>query len=379
MQRVVTAVLLLLLATASAIAQTDIESTFAHAFAQLDLGETETGVLAERGTYVISPLAYDGSPTAPALTGGMWRTLYVQFTHSYAGTPTIPAASTIDAATTAVASQGQIPIAVLWQPMDRFRDDSSGPKRLDLDEDEAQFFRPLISGAARGSKLYAAPTPYIRSQFFGAGAVGAGLSGIAQVRGYTTFVLTPALVVSADGSAISNIQIDFGDGSGYRSVAPGQTVRVGYSAVGRVEARLRATVAGATRYASFALDVLQTAAASRPAGLIPDLSSGDKNNEFDYKHGRRPFTGSGSPDSHYNGTFAAEYRWAAYLRAGADPNSPTPIQNPIGTRHAPRASIISRSTGRLWIEWLSHTTMSPRSRLGARCSRTNISNTSPST
>lgn len=67
-----------------------LEATFADAYAEIDLSETSTGVLAQRGTYLLSPTPYDGALDAPALTGDAWSVLYWQFTESYAAAPTIP-------------------------------------------------------------------------------------------------------------------------------------------------------------------------------------------------------------------------------------------------------------------------------------------------
>ena len=316
--------LYLLLAALSALAplasaQNPYEPAFDHAFADLDLSQTATGVLAQRGAYVLDPLPYDGTQGAPALTGDAWSVLYWQVTESYAGVPTIPAVTQIRASAQAVAAQGHVPIAVLWQPMDQLieEDPSTGERLLELDGQDGQVFRPPFPGTARGAGAYAAPPPFKRIELFAAAAL---TSFVRDPESASTFVLDPGLFVVADGSSVGSVEIDLGNG--WQPVALGQPITA--SGSGPVTARVRAQIGGATRHAAFELDL--SASARLGGGEIPNITSGnDVSNPFEYTLGRRSFQATTAPSSFYTGDYAASYRWAAYLRSEHD----GVIRNPV--------------------------------------------------
>lgn len=62
-----------------------------HAFAEIGVSETATGVLAQRSAYLLSPTTYDGTLEAPATTGGAGSELDWRAVQSYAGATASPA------------------------------------------------------------------------------------------------------------------------------------------------------------------------------------------------------------------------------------------------------------------------------------------------
>jgi hypothetical protein len=73
--------------------------------------------------------------------------------------------------------------------------------------------------------------------------------------GAVTFVLAPEDLVSDDPRPIAGLAVDFGDGIGFRAIAPGEHVTVSYGTTGPRTLRLRLTRGGEVREAAATFDV----------------------------------------------------------------------------------------------------------------------------
>ncbi len=171
------------------------------------------------------------------------------------------------------------------------------------------YVRPVLSGA-RGQ--YVNPvSPYLTRTLFASAALTYDLSGQTRVGPTATFVLDGDLVVVEPGRTLSQVEVDFGHGQGYRAVSVGAPVTVSYGSPGEKTATLRAQVDGSTYYSRFT--VYAETDLGR-GGESPDVLS-------PWLTASRTYYASGAGDGagvndEYNGSQAAQYQYGIYYGQG---------------------------------------------------------------
>jgi hypothetical protein len=193
----------------------------------------------------------DGSSAAPSLSQPEWKQFYSELYQGARPELKLPALAEVEARAARHRAQGVVPLALghfryqtpgkrLFASMSAYvREggalpvpDLSQPERV-LDEKTAFLAAPLCKDEYRVLELL----PHVHS-------------------GRTVRYLVPSdLVLTNTGFAPSTVEIDFGDGAGYRSVAVDQPIEVTYAQPGDKPLRIRASAPGATVEASSQLTV----------------------------------------------------------------------------------------------------------------------------
>ena len=201
-----------------------------------------TGVLYDRVLPLARLEALDGSPGAPVVDLARFRQALDELRRASTGTPVVPDLSTLDAGVAEERRMGVVPLAVLDRPFDRLRAGA------------------LSDGSLQVTNGRLEPVPG-RSPLVSARAFAAAALTPRTYRGAAvTFALDPARYVADAPPA--HIEIDFDDGAGFRDVALGERVRVGYTATGSRTLVIRVTREdGSVAEARTAFDV---AAATTP-------------------------------------------------------------------------------------------------------------------
>lgn len=187
-----------------------------------------SGVLYDR----VLPLArlseLDGAPTSPAVDRARWRQAWDELRRASYAPGDAPELATLDATARASVERGVLPIALFDRAYDRLV-----PGSLERGAPAT------VGGRAVAAAVLARPT---------------------YRGGDVTFALDPALLL-VDGAPPREVAIDFADGLGYRSVAPGEPVRVRYTRTGTHGLSARLTRAdGSVAVARFAFPVAALAA-----------------------------------------------------------------------------------------------------------------------
>jgi len=189
----------------------------------------------------VSPDRIDGSDPNAIINGSEWRQAYFEIQRMTGAGVALPALSSVLDAGRADARSGIIPLAVLDSPVRPAIDESADADpftiqdgRLELAGNLIEEERPVFTATAiRGRTYHGAETRFVldRELYFAVGR--------------------------DDRDLPDRIDVDFGDGHGYRALRFGHVATVRYDAPGRKTIRLRAhTPAGETRFASFPFDVL---------------------------------------------------------------------------------------------------------------------------
>ncbi len=281
-----------------------------EAFSWLDLTETTTGILANRNAYLIDYSPYDGSTGVPALTGSAWEVTYLQLRHAVVGVSTLPTPEEIEAAAENHFAAGRVPLALVWHRYDYIDSTAFADDRLAVQQEH--YIRPVAAESKGVAPQYVNPvSPYLTRTLFASAALTDDLGGRTRVGPTATFILDGDLVVVEPGRTLSQVEVDFDNGQGYRAVSVDAPITISYSSSGEKTATLRAQVDGSTYYSRFTLYAETDLArgGESPDVLSPWLTSS------------RTYCASGAGDGggvndEYNGCQAAQYQYAVYYGQG---------------------------------------------------------------
>jgi len=196
-----------------------------------------TGVLYDR----VLPLAHlerhDGSAAAPVADLATWRQAYDELRRASIAPPQGPDLASVLASARATQRPGVVPLALLDRAFERVRPGAVEDGAIEIGS----------AGIQRAD-----PSALIPSRAF----LAAALVPRAYRGASLEFVLAPEDVFTDEPIAPGALAIDFDDGAGPRTVAPGEPVRVAYDRTGRhvLSLRLRRSD-GTTSLSRFALDV----------------------------------------------------------------------------------------------------------------------------
>ncbi len=209
-----------------------------RAFKTLDPARIPTGLLHDQVAGLVDLARFDGRPRAEAASLDDWRQAYFELARS--GVPgaekavPFPSADAIARAAERYLDQGLTPIAVLDVAYNRIRPDALERGLLRM-----QNGRLYDAG-------HRARTPYETQTAFVAAVYKAKSHG-RSVR----FVVPPELYAAPEppGRA-AQLEVDLGDGRGWRPIRLGEAVTTTYATGGTKEIRLALRENGRTRYAA---------------------------------------------------------------------------------------------------------------------------------
>ena len=204
-----------------------------------------TGVLYDR----VMPLAHverlDGTASAPAADGSMWRQAYDELRRASLAAPVGPDLAALEANARASLRAGVIPLALLDRAFEQVR-----PGALEDGSLRVMDGRLVVAGPG---------SPLVRSRAIAAAA----LAPRTYRGGDVVFALDADRFFSDDPAPPREMVIDFADGRGFRPVRLGERVHVGYAATGRRTLGVRVTRADGSRgEARFTFDVAALATPS---------------------------------------------------------------------------------------------------------------------
>lgn len=271
-----------------------------------------SGLLLDLSPTLVDAAPYDGTPSdgptnsgaddaAAPLNAQAWRLLAAQLHLSAIGDESpVPAPSVLRGRVEALTNSSVLPIGVIATPYHV----SDGATTAD---------------AYRANRLFAASV--------------AAVDAPVEAGRPVSFVVEPSLAFTGAGLQMSDVEVDLGDGLGFRTAAPGTLLQATYPQAGRRTATLRAT-AGAERLESrFTIDVQPapldgiTAKSScgDPSYQCPDLQTGPITSAYSYNAGS--YDGGANPYlQNYEGSYAARYRYAVYY---GDGNTTGKVRRPI--------------------------------------------------
>jgi len=208
-----------------------IDEAIREALGTADRLPLRTGILHDRVLDLTGLSRFDGTPSAPRGNLALFRQAAYELSRASRGALRLPEAQTF---ASRAAGSAVIPIRVLDVAYERVRPEAGaaigrGEVPPDaLEEARAFLAAPAIEHTYRGAR--------------------------------TSFVIEPDDVSGNDALPVTRIEIDPGDGGGFRSAGFGEPVEARYGATGEVIVRVRVTRGGVAREASFAFDVRALAA-----------------------------------------------------------------------------------------------------------------------
>ncbi len=226
---------------AHASAPDPIQSTIAEALRPLDGYPLRTGVLYDRVLPLSGIERFDGAPGSHPATLATWLQLYDEIRRASAPAPFQPEPAVLAAAARQGRMRGVVPLAVLDARYERL-----APDALER-----------VAPRLREGRMPPGEAPLVEGRVFAAAPLVERTYRGAEVR----FALDRSLCFTNDEAAPRRIEMDFGDGQGYREIEFGQVVAVRYDRAGERMLRLRLTAAdGSTRFTSarFTVESLTT-------------------------------------------------------------------------------------------------------------------------
>ena len=209
---------------------------------RVDRTQVPSGILYDLVVPVVHVERFDGSATAPAANAATLRQAVFELSRASLEPAMVRA----------------------WPAPDAFRDEGGSVIRIGMLDVTYERIRDAQRTRVEGDQLVLHP-----------GAVETTRALIvAPLRSYTYHGLEVAYALDRDlfvgtGSRPAGIEIDFGNGEGYRTVGFDERVLVRYPAAGNYAARVRVTdAAGEIRYASFAYEI-RALAAPAPNDTLP--------------------------------------------------------------------------------------------------------------
>jgi len=251
---------LALLVTAAPLAAGPIEDRLDQTYGRLDPGET--GVLYDRVLPLSGIERFDGRPGAPAVDAHLWRQIYDELRRASSNPASRPSPQALFER--ARQRQDAIPIALLFDRYRRIRPDALERGALVREGDR------LVPGHGEAYETRTA---------FAAAALRNQTWRGSEVR----FVLDREAFFSNAGVMLADLQIDLGDGLGFRAATLDVPLTARYASTGTKTLRVRAHAGGTVLEASSAV-IVRALATPLPddtlhvTGTIPYLSgvaSGD--------------------------------------------------------------------------------------------------------
>lgn len=178
----------------------------------------ETGVLYDRVLPFSVIERYDGSPGAPGASWHDWRQMYDEIRR--AGAASFPSLESLAERARRAGGENVVPVAILRARYDRLRPDA------------------LASGAVQmraGRLVPGAGDPYLEGRVVAASALRPETHQGERVR----FRFDPEDEFTNEEAALAGLEVDFDDGLGAVSVAPGAVHEVRYATAGEKVLRLR--------------------------------------------------------------------------------------------------------------------------------------------
>lgn len=232
-----------------------------YIFKNIDKAQVPTGILAEYGCPIVPMATFNGALTDSNMVDmNLWRTLYFQLQTGYCQASTNPFApiTSVNAAIQQ-STAGSLPTAI---PLLMGSYASVKPNAITANLLRyAQAQNQLWDVAGRPQ------SPYQTNSLFAACP-----SFNRTTSGTASFVYNPSLVWNNTGKAISQLQIDFGNGQGWQTLAANTPISVSYADTGTKHWTIKATLTDNSSlqcYAEYEVMNIQPAtnAALKPAGV----------------------------------------------------------------------------------------------------------------
>ncbi|MBX9782899.1 MAG: hypothetical protein K2X48_06385 [Chitinophagaceae bacterium] len=195
----------------------------------LDKSQVPTGFLEDYGAPFIPMAAFNGNLSdSNRIEMSLWRLLYFQLQTSYcqAGTNPLPSIVTVNTALQN-AGTGAIPISLLLGQYAKVKTDAYTNNLLYFNSTDKRVYD--VAGRNR--------SPYTTNYLFAAAPLQAN-----NVTNTASFVYNPNLVWSNTGLSISQLQVNFDDGQGLRTLAPNTPVNITYADSGYHTLTIKATL-----------------------------------------------------------------------------------------------------------------------------------------
>lgn len=253
--------------------------SFIHIYSQLSRTDMHTSLLYDRAGAFSSMQYFDG--IYDTITNyHHWEQMYYELQHADLDS-NIVAIDTIQKwADTDISSYGRIPIGIVNFQYDAIKYGAIDSNYLQYDSvDNLLTDVPGRTG-----------NPYEEDQVFAATPLTDFVSATS-----TAFYVSNNYIFS-NRPALTNMQIDFGDGNGYVNVSPGNTYNVSYSTTGPITISLKATIPGVGDR------VTKTNITVRP--FIPNQGEGSVGDFISPIQADIPFTPAGGSAIYATGVFA---------------------------------------------------------------------------
>jgi len=215
-----------------------IDNALDDALQSLDRSKIPTGILYDRVLPLSQIEAHDGSAASKPITLSGWKQIYSEMSRASFELPTWPALGAFLADRGERQRAGRFPIALAFFNYDRIRPDALQDGSLEV----------------RGGRLIdtGAGDPFEQSAVFAATA----LKDYTYRGQHVVFTLDPAAYASNDPRLPRHVEIDFGDGRGFRKTRLDGEHVVRYPSAGRKTVRVHMTLDdGVELKASFYFEV----------------------------------------------------------------------------------------------------------------------------
>lgn len=201
--------------------RTELDRVFIH----LDKSQVPTGYLAEYAVPLLPLNVFDGTLSDSNRTNtDVWRQAFATLaTSRIYGTGTLPRLDSLAARTDRASSASSaIPIALQRINYAALRPDAVSAGLLTVQNQQ------LYDVPGRSQSPYVVRTLFV-----------AGPASTYSRSGNVTFVFPQALHVQSGGGTLRGLELDFGNGQGYRSAAWDQPLSVAYGAAGTYRIKVR--------------------------------------------------------------------------------------------------------------------------------------------
>ncbi len=195
----------------------------------LDKTQIPTGFLEEYGAPFIPMAAFDGNLSdSNKIEMNLWRLLYFQLQTSYCQTGTNPMPSIVTV-NTALQNAGTsaIPISLLLGQYAKVKTDAYTNNLLYFNSTDKRVYD--VAGRSQ--------SPYTTNYLFAAAPLKSN-----NVSNTASFVYNPSLVWANTGLTINQLQVNFDDGQGLRTLAPNTPVNITYADSGYHTLTIKATL-----------------------------------------------------------------------------------------------------------------------------------------
>lgn len=234
------------------------EQEYQSVYSELDPANWSTGILRERILTVYPLGRYDGSGGDTTYTKDQWLSMYDAAYRSAAATNGMVAPSTLKASANATASD-VAPVAITFLGFNTFDNDAYDDYRLDVNTTTNKVVRGPSSGSPYASR------PQI---FFSAQSLRNPVDGPDVTFDFDSQYFTTNRNVS-----ISSLEVDFGDGMGFRSVSVGSRVNVSYADLTDKTVTVRAEISRVEQEGSFVLSLRQKSLDRTPDSDITNTNA----------------------------------------------------------------------------------------------------------